>query len=258
MSFRHDFENNGFVLVKHAFEHDDLTSVEKVLWAFHQAWLEDNREFYHQRAINSAYLTEPTYLSDEQRLVLFQFIGSAKMAGHIKALFADPLMFVGTQLFFDPYKSEQKNYWHRDIQYGMSLDQQKEALSGPRALHFRVALKDERGIELVPGSHRCWDTADELAVRCEQDGHTNSEDLKSGVSVPLQRGDMLVFDAKMIHRGLYGGDRLAFDVLLADPDPSLKEIIHKNGLPSDEQLENVLGKGLFQNTVRFLNDTSQQ
>ncbi len=231
MSFRYDFENNGFVLVKHAFDQDDLLKLEKVLRAFHRAWLEDNVEFYQQGAINSAYLTEPSYLSDEQRLVLFQFIGSPKMAGHIKALFADPLMFVGTQLFFDPFQPEQKNYWHRDIQYGKSLDQQKKALSGPKALHFRIALRDERGIELVPGSHQRWDTEDELVVRCEQEGRTNSEDLKSGVSVPLQRGDMLVFDAKMIHRGLYGGDRFAFDILLADPDPSLKEIIHKNGLP---------------------------
>ncbi len=64
----------------------------------------------------------------------------------------------------------QRNYWHRDPQHHMSVEQQKEALFGPNALHFRVPLADELGLELVLGTHRRRDSGEDLVVRLEQNG----------------------------------------------------------------------------------------
>ncbi|MEP1448201.1 MAG: hypothetical protein ABJK37_19010 [Paraglaciecola sp.] len=47
---------------------------------------------------------------------------------------------MGSQLFFDPFKPQQANYWHRDPQYHLSVEEQKSALTGPDILHVRIPL----------------------------------------------------------------------------------------------------------------------
>lgn len=75
-------------------------------------------------------------------------------------------------------------------------------------MHFRVPLVDERGIELMPRTHFRWDTDLEYATRTAADGRNVFDDLPDSKAIPLNRGDLLVFNANMIHRGLYGGNRL--------------------------------------------------
>jgi len=64
------------------------------------------------------------------------------------------ISIMNTQLFFNPVNDGQKNYWHRDSQYHLSIEEQKEALVGPDVVHFRIPLTNEPGIELVPCTHQ--------------------------------------------------------------------------------------------------------
>ena len=59
---------------------------------------------------------------------------------------------------------------------------------GPNVVHFRIALTDEPGIELIPGSHRRWDNDDELDVRPKRNGRKNYENLSAGKAVKLDAG----------------------------------------------------------------------
>lgn len=112
--------------------------------------------------------------------------------------------------------------------------------------HFSVPLVSEPGMELIPGTHKQWDTEEQLNVRLEQNGHKNYEDLKQGVVVNLNAGDLLVFSANMIHRGLYGNDRMALDILFCDPDPQLMAFVDKACLPSREIMKKLDNSAVFE------------
>jgi ectoine hydroxylase-related dioxygenase (phytanoyl-CoA dioxygenase family) len=160
-------------------------------------------------------------------------------------IMGDCSAFMNTQLFFDPANNAQKNYWHRDPQYHMSIEEQQAALRGPAVVHFRVPLFDELGIELIPKTHTRWDSADELDVRLELNGRKRYEELPSAVRVSLKAGDLLIFNANMIHRGVYGMDRLALDILFCDPSLELAQYINDDCLPDSDILAGLENASAF-------------
>lgn len=226
----------GYTKIAQAFSKTDIDKIKSVCLKHHEAWKKDNLEFYQSSAINSAYLTAPDYLTDEERLTLFRYIANSDMVELAKNILQTDVRFMGTQLFFNPYNANQPNYWHRDPQYHLDEQAQQDILKGSqRVWHFRIALEDEPGIELVPGSHLKWDSEEERQVRLQLDGHKNHEALSTGQAIPLKAGDMLAFSAMAIHRGLYGGNRLALDILYCSPDPELTEHIRTDCFPSHRQ-----------------------
>lgn len=237
--------NKGYFKVSQFLSDQELAQLLPIIEKFHLNWQQDNQSFYQSQAINSAYLTAPKYLNDAQRLRLFQFICSNKITNLLGQLPFSKAAFMNTQLFFDPVNSEQKNYWHRDPQYHLDLAQQQQALLGPEVVHFRIALRDEPGIELVPNSHKQWDSEQALDVRLERNGKTKDQPLENGVEVSLNKGDLLVFSANMLHRGLYGNDRLAFDILFCEALPELLEFSQQDCFPSPQQRAQLENPSLF-------------
>ena len=118
-------------------------------------------------------------------------------------------------------------------------------------IHFRLPLLDEPGIELIPGTHKRWDSTEELEVRLEQNGYKNDQALSQGKVIKLSAGDLLIFSANMIHRGLYGLDRLAFDILFCQPDPSVIQFVSNDSLPTAEDLISLENPDAFDNTIKF-------
>lgn len=244
-SLINDFMKDGYVKIPKCFASNEIKELSKIVTRFHGAWIHANREFYQTRAINSAYLTSEQHLCERDRFALFTFVSQIRLVNLVNNLLKDKAVFMGTQLFFDPVNSQQNNYWHRDSQYHLSEAEQFVALSGPEVLHFRIALKDERGIEFIPGSHNTWDTEEELAVRLEKDGHRSHEPLSSGTEVPLAAGDLLVFSANVIHRGLYGMDRLALDILYCEKSSELLGFLQQDCMPNNEQLDRLENRSIF-------------
>ncbi len=156
---------------------------------------------------------------------------------------------MNTQLFFNPVDSQQKNYWHRDPQYHLSLAQQQQALAGPEVVHVRIPLADEPGIELIPGTHKRWDSKEELDVRLERSGKKKYHDLSTGLALPLNKGDILIFSANIIHRGLYGKDRLALDLLFCEALPELMKFVDGDCLPSPAILDKLENPEPFINSI---------
>jgi len=237
------FAKNGYLKLDGFFEDPALSLVKQVVEKFHHDWCIDNNDFYISKAINSSGLTSGLYLTEQQRLTLFKLISDSHLLEVVNQIVPQPL-FMGTQLFFDPFKPRQANYWHRDPQYHLSVAEQKLALTGPEVLHLRIPLTADPGVEVIPGSHKNWDTNEESQIRLELNGHKNSENLSNGVRIPLQVGDVLLFSANMIHRGLYGNNRLALDILYCERNPQLTEFIQLKHQPSAEMLSD-LDKSLF-------------
>jgi len=242
------FEQTGYFHVPEFYSAAELCQIREVIDCFHQQWIADNQQLYNSKAVNSAYLTANTYLDDNQRLVLFKFIASHKLMAQVDSILSGTA-FINTQLFFNPVNPKQANYWHRDMQYHLDLSEQQAALTGPEVLHCRVALEDEPGIELVPGTHRRWDTQVELDTRLACEPHTPSDDLASGHKIAMKAGDLLIFSANMIHRGLYGKERLALDILFSDPQPEVLHFVQKTCLPTPTMMASLEDPSAFKATL---------
>lgn len=245
------YHESGYLLVRGFLNGSEILTLHTVVAEFHRLWQKDNATYYAQNAVNSAYLTNQGYLNDRQRQVLFDFIGSEKVMSIVNELIPKQPCFLNTQLFFNPVNPKQRNYWHRDPQYHLSIEQQKSALSTSEVIHFRLPLQDEPGIELIPGTHKRWDSTEELNVRFEQNGYKNDQALSQGKVIKLSAGDLLIFSANMIHRGLYGLDRLAFDILFCQPDPSVIQFVSNDSLPSAEALTSLENTDAFDNTLKL-------
>lgn len=247
------FEKHGYFVIQNLFSEGELRDLTVVLEEFHASWKVKNAEFYAGKAVNSAYITGTEHLDNAKRNTIFKFIGSAKLMNAVCDVIPDCPSFMNTQLFFDPSTPSQKNYWHRDTQYHLSIEEQKKALFGPKVIHFRIPLFNEPGIELIPGTHKRWDTNEELEVRLETNERKNYDDLSTGVAVKLKAGDLLVFSANMIHRGLYGNDRLALDVLFCAPAPNLLAFVKDECQPDQATIEKLENGSAFVNTKTLKN-----
>lgn len=246
------YSTNGFVHFPGFLSPQENSALLNVVKRFQQAWLADNEAFYKERAINAAYLTSPKYLSETDRNSLFDFIGSEKLNHIAKTLINWQPAFMNTQLFFNPVNPEQPNYWHRDTQYHLTLDEQRNALCGPEIIHFRLALENEPGVEVIPFSHREWDSPEALNIRLKQNGRLPHEDIPGSVVTPLKAGDLFIFSANMLHRGLYGMNRCALDIIFCEPLPHLLEFVDPNCLPSPDVMAGLQCDATFQTTSKVL------
>ncbi len=253
------YNEDGYIVEKGLFDSQELSAIQKILGDFHELWKADNAEFYQNNAINSAYITGIKYLGSSDRQTLFQFIASKKIQAILGDVIPSNAAFLNTQLFFDPHNVDQKNYWHRDLQYlGASIEKQKKVLNSTNVIHFRIPLRQERGIELVPGSHKKWDTEVEFDIRTERNGKKCFEDLPTGKIEKIEPGDVLVFSANMIHRGLYGLDRLSLDIIFCDSDPKLVKHAELDCLPSEVDLQNIEFPSCFLNTINLKKSSSNR
>lgn len=232
------FESRGYLYLPEFFSETVLQSLERVLVPFHNRWMAANETGYKGGLINSHSLTADPEMAGGDRLELFRFLSDKALLEIVKAIFPCKALFLNTQLFFDPSDAKQQNYWHRDIQYtGKSRDIQKESILYQNVVHFRIPLRKEAGIELIPGTHRSWDLPEEEAVRLSMNGRMPSDALARGRVIAPDRGDLLVFSANMIHRGLYGGDRFSFDIIFCDDTPAFSSFIDRRNHPTTEELK---------------------
>tara|TARA_R110000787_G_scaffold182726_1_gene294749 strand:- start:27725 stop:28507 length:783 start_codon:yes stop_codon:yes gene_type:complete len=243
------YDEQGYFVIRNYFSASEIASLSTVILKFHELWKQDNAEFYQQEAFNSSLITGSQYLASDDRVQLFNFISSKKVMNIVEAVIASKPAFMNTQLFFNPVNRQQKDFWHRDCQYDYDVEGQKKVIHETQVLHLRVPLFDELGMELVPGTHKRWDNEEEFNVRQEERGRESSENLSTGKKITLAAGDLLVFSADMIHRGLYGLDRLALDILVFDSSADYVDYVDDDCLPDRSMLEKITDPRLFLNTM---------
>jgi ectoine hydroxylase-related dioxygenase (phytanoyl-CoA dioxygenase family) len=241
--------DNGYKLIKNFFNEESLERLIKKLTPIHDKWCEENKEFYNKKAINSAFLTNSLKSSSEDRMSLFEIVTDYKIVNEVEKIFTNKEgRFLNTQMFFNPVNQKQKNYWHRDVQYADDPIevQRDEVINRPNNIvHFRIALRDEPGVEVIPGTHARWDTDEEFDVRTQQNNRASFNDLPNSEIIELKKGDLLIFSANMIHRGVYGKDRLAFDILFCENDPEILKYSKSNCFPRSDELKRLDHSYLF-------------
>jgi ectoine hydroxylase-related dioxygenase (phytanoyl-CoA dioxygenase family) len=249
-----NYHEHGYIVLRHYFTPEEMSSLRDVILKFHERWKADHATFYREEAFNSSLITGSQYLDDTDRLTLFNFISGKKLMKVIETLIPSNPAFMNTQLFFNPVDPALKDFWHRDCQYDHDIEGQKKAVNETQVVHLRIPLFDELGIELVPGTHKRWDNEEEHNVRQEEQGRSSNDALAQGKTIPLAAGDVLVFSADMIHRGLYGLDRLALDILVFDPTGNFADYIDDDCLPPKSMLANIADPRLFQTSYRLKTD----
>ncbi|MGB1262430.1 MAG: phytanoyl-CoA dioxygenase family protein [Cognaticolwellia sp.] len=246
-----NYDQQGYFVIRNYFTDAEIAALRAVVLKFHQLWQQDNATFYQEEAFNSSLITGSQYLGFDDRIKLFNFISSKKVMNIVETIISNTPAFMNTQLFFNPVNPKQKDFWHRDCQYDHDVAGQKIAIQETQVLHLRVPLFDERGMELVPGTHKRWDNEEEFNVRQEEKGRLSSDDLSTGKKISLAAGDLLVFSADMIHRGLYGLDRLALDILVFDPAGDFADYVDDDCLPDSAILAEIDDPRLFINIMKL-------
>ncbi|WNC67709.1 phytanoyl-CoA dioxygenase family protein [Thalassotalea nanhaiensis] len=246
-----NYDEHGYFVIRDYFSASEISALRNVILKFHELWKQDNLEFYQEEAFNSSLITGSEYLDFDDRVALFNFISSKKVMTVVESLMPNNPAFMNTQLFFNPVNPEQNDFWHRDCQYDYDVEDQKKVIDETQVVHLRVPLFDELGIELIPGTHKRWDSDEELDVRQEEKGRTACESLSGGKKIKLAAGDLLVFSADMIHRGLYGLDRLALDILVFDSSANYIDYVDDDCLPEISMLDQIDDPRLFNNTIRL-------
>ncbi len=141
---------------------------------------------------------------------LLELVADRRVLSIPRAVLCDDLVMRNIAFFFHPLKQSLEGIWHRDV--GISItdpEAEREDLLTRRNPHHRatqimIALISSDHFEVVPGSHRRWDTPEEFAVRRAVDPDGNRLGRMPGaVRVALQPGDAVVFDHSIIHRGRY-------------------------------------------------------
>jgi len=250
------YKEQGYFVLRDYFNADEISALRQVILSFHQLWKADNAQFYREEAFNSSLITGTEYLNAEKRMQLFNFISSKKIMTLVDAVIPTNPAFMNTQLFFNPVNPQLKDFWHRDCQYDHDVDVQKQVIHNTQVLHLRVPLFDELGMELVPGTHQRWDNEEEFNVRQELKGKVSSDDLSTGKKIQLSAGDILVFSADMIHRGIYGLDRLALDILVFDSAADFVDYVDDDCLPEPAMLDAITDPRLFANTLQLKRESA--
>lgn len=244
------FESQGYAVLRNFLEAERTDALAQEVERIHRQWMKENHAaFVEQGLVNMHSLTSPAYFRDAAaRSRFFDLLVFPRLVDTVDQMFGKGLYFHNTQLFFNPFENRRLPYWHRDLQYGPVDDaEQAREQNSLCSLHLRMPLVRERGLELIPGSHRRWDSDLEHKVRYERDGHRNSEALPGSVLIDLAPGDVLVFDAQMLHRGNYhlNPQRKALDLCVGKPHPFTSRYLDANVLPTEEELERITSKQWF-------------
>ena len=252
---KQNFNNNGYIILKNTFARNELKDLELIVDTVFNQWKVKNlAQIRNEGLINMNGLTAKAYFynNEQARIDFFNLISHKNLMAPLRSILGDSIYFHDTQLFFNPVNIEQPPYWHRDFQYSGKDDEfLKKELGKLKALHVRVALASEKGVELVPGSHQRWDTELEREIRFELNGHKKHENIPSSKIISLDQGDVLVFDAQMLHKGCYKGNdnRKAFDICVGTPHPLPVSGLNSNFLPEEKDLINIKNSSWFSNSI---------
>lgn len=245
MNPKDQYEALGYTILRGLLNRTEVSFIDKHVDPVYRKWAQDNEtEIHKNKLVNMHSLTLPEYFQDDpgQRVELFKAVAPSTLTEAIEDIFGPGIHFHNTQLFFNPTNIERLPYWHRDMQYSpIKDDVQRDELAKMLPLHIRIPLVKERGVELVPGTHRRWDTELERNVRFELNGHKNSDPLPNSELIDLSPGDVLIFHAQMIHRGNYelSPTRKALDLCVGKYHPLAAGFLDERVLPSKAELATI-------------------
>lgn len=156
----------------------------------------------------------------EDRREMLRAIADPQVLSVGRAILGEEVLFRCTSLFMNPLERSLDGNWHRDSQFHCPLEEDEKRMianagQGGTSIQLQVALVPSDDVEVVPGSHRRWDTPAEYAIRRADEGNNNRSNAMPGaLRVALQAGDAVAFNPCGLHRGRYHTDKLRRTLML--------------------------------------------
>jgi hypothetical protein len=231
-----DWPADGYVVARGLFSTDRANALRAVCERCREQWMVSNPESPAgqpggprpagapspsaaelQTARSMRHLNHPAYFEagaqDPDFKLLMEAIADPAVTELATAVLGCAPLFRSTTLFFNPQSGSREGDWHRDSQFTVPVEEQErtflsELLAGgvierSAGIQMQVALVANDDVELVPGSHRRWDTAEEYRVRMSEEGAHSTESISTALRVALQPGDAVLFNSFGFHRGRY-------------------------------------------------------
>ena len=245
------YQQHGYVLLPQLLSSQNIAGLNQSVMSIYSQWCSKNNHYTgFDQLVNMHSLTLPEYFAQqpESRVTFFQQLSCSVLVERLQLIFGSKLYFHNSQLFFNPVDVARKNYWHRDMQYShIHEEHQQQVHHQLTSLHVRIPLIDETGIELIPHSHRQWDSVHERNVRFALNGHQQHDDLPASQLIHLKQGDVLVFNAQMIHRGRYdfNAARLALDICMGTAHPLIDGFRDRTVQPTAQELTQIENRQWF-------------
>jgi len=261
MNYRATFDTQGYFAIPEFFSPSQMNRLEGLVDPVYSQWIEQNStEIFEQKLVNMHSLTKGENFQGQEgkRIDFFDAILPASLTELMTETFGEDIYFHNTQLFFDPPNPKRLPYWHRDLQFSPAEDEVQRREQGTLlSLHVRIPLTEEKGLALVPGTHQRWDTPLERSVRLEQGGHLSHEDLPGAEIIHLNRGDILVFDAQMLHKGSYSAnhDRKALDLCLGNQHSLTSPYLDASVLPTEDEIQRLKNKAFYRRASHIVEST---
>ena len=258
MNVKKEYTDNGYIILRDFFSDEDISSISKNVDKVFNPWMKYHKlQIFEQQMVNMHSLTKQEHFkhNPKERINFFNSITPLKLINIVEELFGDKIYFHNTQLFFNPLNKKRLPYWHRDMQYSPITDSlQKEEQNNMINLHIRIPLVKEKSIEVIPGTHKRWDTKLEKDVRLELNGHKNYEDLPNSQLIDLDIGDILIFNAQMIHKGnyIFNDSRKALDLCVGTFHPIPFSFFDHQILPSNEEMNSIRNTQWFTNAKKYI------
>ncbi len=246
------YEKHGYVVLRDFFSDLEISLIDKHVERIYRQWVKKNEaDIFSNKLVNMHSLTYAEHFEGlhEERTKFFEAIASIKLTNIIEKMFGSGIHFHNTQLFFNPSNKQRLPYWHRDMQYSLIEDAiQSEEQNRLLCLHIRIPLVKEKGVEVVSGSHKRWDTELERNVRLQLNGHKDNDPLPNSVLIDLAAGDVLIFNAQMIHRGNYelNSTRKALDLCVGKSHPLTSALLDERVLPTDAEMLDIVNKQWYE------------
>ncbi|MBM3263242.1 MAG: phytanoyl-CoA dioxygenase family protein [candidate division Zixibacteria bacterium] len=225
MTPREQWQQEGYVIVRGLHEPERVQRLLEVCESILAIWRrcnpENGKDCDDPNATCMRHLNHPGYFREhpEWRPFLLDAVADSGVLSIARAVLNEEPLFRCTSLFFNPSEKSVDGNWHRDSQFWTPNDEtEKKALQNldinGTSIQMQIALVPSDDVELVPGSHRRWDTPEEYQVRKADGQANNTRSLSDSLRVSLQPGDAVLFNPMGLHRGRYHAEKLRRTLML--------------------------------------------
>lgn len=214
------WQQYGYVIVRRLYEPERVQRLLAICNVLLEQWRtcnpENGKPGGDQNATCMRHLNHPGYYRahPEWRPFMLDAIADTGVLAIARAVFSEEPLFRCTSFFVNPAETSADGNWHRDTQFWTPDDEAEQNALHNRSMNgssiqMQIALVPSDDVEIVPGSHRRWDTRDEYYIRkADEQTHNTSNDMPGALRASLQPGDAILFNPMGLHRGRYHSDRM--------------------------------------------------